>query len=467
MGRRTLRIWAACFCAGAMWAQSQVTLTIDTHAAGAPIPADFLGLSFETSNLLQQPGGGYIFSPGNGALIALFRTLGIRNLRLGGATADMPRYAVPGEEDIDNLFAFAAAADVKVIYTLRLPRSDAARNAAIAEYIERRYGPRLRCFEIGNEPDYYRRIYREIPDYATYSVLWKEVAAAVTGAAPKAKFCGPAAGGMTSWSRSFAADFAKSGRIAAVAQHEYPGENGAYWSGAPARDEMLSRAWMEKYDRLYHSFASTALAGGLPYRLEETNNYTGGAKEASDTFAAALWALDYLHWWAARGAAGINFHNRRWILNTTIYPVDARDDGLKSGYEIHPIGYGLKAFDLGGYGSPAAVSMRNPDAVNLTAYAVRQPDNLFLTVINKKDPGASPRDAKVTIALPLSSAASVMFLAAPDNDVAAKTGITLGGASITGGSWHGTWATLPPDRNGHCTVMVRGSSAAIIRLPLH
>lgn len=42
----------------------------------------------------------------------------------------MPRYAIPGEEDIGHLFAFAA--DVKVIYTLRLPRSGADRDAEIA-----------------------------------------------------------------------------------------------------------------------------------------------------------------------------------------------------------------------------------------------------------------------------------------------------------------------------------------------
>ena len=106
---------------------------------------------------------------------------------------------------------------------------------------------------------------------------------------------------------------------------------------------MLSRAWPENYDRLYQAFAATALANGLPYRLEETNNFTGGAKDATDTFAASLWALDYLHWWAVHGASGMNLHNRRWILNTTIYPVTPADDGLKSGYLLHPIAYGIEA----------------------------------------------------------------------------------------------------------------------------
>ena len=63
-------------------------------------------------------------------------------------------------------------------------------------------------------------------------------------------------------------------------------------SGAPARDAMLSRGWMELYDRLYVSFGAVIKTNGLPYRLEETNNFTGGAKDATDTFTASLRRLD-------------------------------------------------------------------------------------------------------------------------------------------------------------------------------
>src|SRR5437879_4205221 len=221
------RAWPALLIAIAAMAQSPITLTVDVQAPGIAIPDDFLGLSFEASNLLPQPNGGHLFGPANKPLIALFRTLGIRSLRIGGGTADIPRYVIPDERDIDELFAFAAAADVKIIYTLRLPRVDVARDAAIAQYIEQHYAKQLTCLEIGNEPDYYRRVYREIQDYATYRGYWKTIADAVTQAAPSARFCGPAAGGVTAWSRSFAEDFAKSGLIAAMVQHEYPGGDGA------------------------------------------------------------------------------------------------------------------------------------------------------------------------------------------------------------------------------------------------
>jgi hypothetical protein len=453
--------------AGFALAQSPILLTIDTAHPRAAVPPDFPGLSFESSNLLPQPSGKHLFDRANQPLIALFRLLGIRSLRFGGGTADTPRYAVPGEKDIDSLFAFADAADVKIIYTLRLPAADIEEDARIARYIEQHYRSRLTCFEIGNEPDYYRRVYRDIPDYPTYRVLWKRIADAVTKAAPDAKFCGPAAGGITAWSRSFAEDFAKTGRIAALVQHEYPGGDGSLISGEPARDALLSRAWMEFYDRLYVSFAAAARSHGLPYRLEETNNFTGGAKDATDTFAASLWALDYLHWWAAHGAAGVNFHNRRWILNTTIYPVKTEEDGLTSGYLLHPIAYGIKAFVLGSDGAPLPVTIGNPDAVNVNAYAVLHGRDVFVTVINKNDPGTPTRDlmAKIATSLPAASA-EALFLAAPGNDVTSKEGITLGGASLADGSWDGKWTPAERDKEGAVSVMVPGTSAAVVRISI-
>lgn len=449
--------------AGIAVGQSPVRLTIDLHDPGAQIPGDFLGISFESSNLLPQKTGEHLFGPANTPLIGLFKTLGISSLRIGGSTADMPNYAVPDEKDTDELFAFAKAAGVKVLYTLRLPRADVDKDAAIARYIQQHYASQLSCFEIGNEPDFYRRVYREIPDYGTYREHWKQIADAVTRVVPGAKFCGPAAGGTTAWARNFAEDFASSGRIAAVVQHEYPGGDGNLISAAPARDAMLSRGWLELYDRLYNSFAVTARAQRLPYRLEETNNFTGGAKDATDTFTGSLWALDYLHWWAAHGAAGLNFHNRRWILNTTIYPVGG-DDGLKSGYRLHPIAYGIKAFALGGHGAVVPVGIANPEAVNLTAYAVRDGGTLLVTVINKKDPGAKLQDARISIdAAGAGTAAEAIYLAAAGQDLAAKEGITLGGAAIENGQWSGQWTPLGKDER---EIRLPGGSAVIVRLQL-
>ena len=85
-------------------------------------------------------------------------------------------------------------------------------------------------------------------------------------------------------------------------------------------------------------------ADGLPFRFTEANDhYSGGVKDASDTFASALWATvtDFLHWWAAHRAQGVDFHNTQWVVNDVITP------GPNGEMTINPKGYGLKTFDLG------------------------------------------------------------------------------------------------------------------------
>ena len=136
-------------------------------------------------------------------------------------------------------------------------------------------------------------------------------------------------------------------------------------------------------------------AAGLRFRLTESNDYLGGVPGASNAFASALWALDHLHWWAAHGAAGVNFHNRRGLCTATIVP----DPAGGGGYVINPKGYGIKAFRLGSAGQVKPVQVRNPDGINLTAYCVGGAGQDYVTVINKAH-GASAGDAAVTIVPP-------------------------------------------------------------------
>ncbi|MGH8022739.1 MAG: hypothetical protein ACRED1_04100, partial [Limisphaerales bacterium] len=291
--------------AGTVLAQSPVTVTINDRAPGRAVPDDFSGLSYEMQSVLPGKGGKYYFSPKNRPLIAMFRTLGVKSLRVGGNTADRPGIPVPGPADADSLFAFARVAGVKVIYTLRLREGSPSNAVAIAKYIEAHDAPELACFAIGNEPDTFTH------QYAVYRDEWRKYTAAVTAVAPEAKFCGPCATPTRiAWARQFAQDFGKSGLLAFLTQHDYPGGNGARATNcAAARDRMLSPAWLAHYQKVYQRFGAAALANGLPFRFDEANSfYNGGARNVSDTFAAALWGLDYLHWWAAHGASGVNFH---------------------------------------------------------------------------------------------------------------------------------------------------------------
>ena len=73
------------------------------------------------------------------------------------------------------------------------------------------------------------------------------------------------------------------------------------------------------------------------------------------------------------------------------------------------------------------VTVENTNDLNLTAYAIGDAAGLCVTVINKEyGPGA--RDANVIIATKGSAAASAatLFMMAPDGNVSATDGVTLG-----------------------------------------
>ncbi len=128
---------------------------------------------------------------------------------------------------------------------------------------------------------------------------------------------------------------------------------------AAARDKMLSRDWVKGYEKFYAKFVPAAEANKLPYRLEEANSFfNGGAKDVSDTFASALWALDYMYWWALHGAGGINFHTGDNVAagEKSTACKYAAFLTVPDGYAAHPIAYGMKAFDLGSHGRIAPVT---------------------------------------------------------------------------------------------------------------
>jgi hypothetical protein len=463
-------VCAGCLLAGAALAQSPVSVTIGPQPADAAIPVDFLGMSFGMRAVLPDKTGAHFFSPTNTPLVTIFQNLGLRHLRVGGTTVESPpTLAIPGEKDIDSLFAFAQAAHInKVIYSLRLLETNttqnyAATNAAIAQYIWGHYRSQLDCFALGNEPDR-QNIYKQdvtITNFATYLRKWRQFAAAIADAVPQAKFAGPDAGsGNIYWTTRFAQSERNAGIVGVVTEHFYVGGAGRGVTAEHGLEAMLSPAWITANQKLYDKMAAPVLADGLPYRFTEANDhYSGGIPDASDTFSGGLWALDFLHWWAVHDTRGVDFHNTQWVVNDVITRDPAR------GLMVNPKGYGIKAFDLGSHGSTEALTISNPDGINLTAYAVRGTRDHFVTLINKEH-GFGAREANVTVAAPgLVESPEVIFLTAPDGNPAAKTGVKLGGAAINAdGPWLGKWAPLPAGQPGQCAVKVPAASAAIVRI---
>ena len=365
----------------------------------------------------------------------------------------------------------------------------------------------MASFAIGNEPDWHafhtydghpfdpaiREEVSGVPGsaYPSYLDRWRQVADAVLAAAPGARLSGPDTGAYdtttytprpadgVSWTDRFAADEKDSGRIAEVTQHYYVGGGPGKTAAAQAIRNMLSGEWVNRgepghqpdrttyipYPWLYRSNVAAAAARGPRCRLTESNDYLAGVPGASDAFASALWALDYLHWWAAHGAAGVNFHNKQWLRTDTIIPDPARSGR----YATTAKGYGVKAFTLGAAGRVKPVRITNPAGINLTAYCVGGPDADYVTLINKTH-GAQAADAEVTIPPPRAPGggtprAQVMTLAGGEPGNAAGSGATLGGDVITGDRpWDGTWEPVPADPEAGVSVTVRAATAAIVRI---
>ena len=449
-----------------------VSVTIDSQTPGAEIPADFPGLSFEMQRVLADTNGNHFFSAKNKNLVATLKTLGIKNLRVGGNTADRPTLPVPAEADVDNLFAFAKAADLKVIYTLRLNHGEVDAAVKMANYISRKYKKELDCFAIGNEPNVFST------NYAVYIAEWKYFAAQITVPknSPAAKFCGPSVSpGHEKWSAQFANELAGGGQLKFISQHDYPGGDARKFAtnAIGARETILSADMEKHYAKFAANFVPTVISNGLAFRFEEANSlYDGGALDASDTFASALWALNYQWWWANQGMSGINFH--------TGDKVAARDENkpcryatfwtVTNGFNIHPIGYAEKMFSLGSRGKMLPVKISSAQTnLNVTAYAILGADkNYYLTLINQTH-GATATDLTVSIGIKNIDGwkhGQIIRLTAPAGDVAAKTGVTLGGAEITDDAkWNGQWQDFFEPFEKHAfTVELPAASAAVVKL---
>lgn len=453
-------------------AQPIVNVELLPQHAGPAINPNFVGLSFEMKDVLAGTNGTHFFRPSNKQLIALFKQLGIKSLRVGGNTSDRPTLPTPSTNDVDNLFAFARKADVKVIYTLRLNHGNPALAAAMANYIGGKYAQQLDAFVIGNEPNVY------YTNYANYFADWKTYAAQITAAtnSPEARFCGPSVSpGHERWSAQLASAEGSSGLLKFVSQHDYPGGDARRATNAAvARDKILSMDINEHYTVFASHFVPTLLSNALPYRFEEANSYyDGGAPGASDTFASALWALNYQWWWAAHGIIGLNFH--------TGDKVAARDESkpcryatfwtAADGYNVHPIGYAEKMFSLGSRGRilPLRAMPKSPGRLNFEAYAVLGDDkNIYVTLINNNHDATATNLSVVIAAAETSgwSKGAILRLAAPNGDVSQKTGVTLGGAEITDAAkWNGQWQAVPCSKNqAMVQIDLPAASAAIVKL---
>ena len=444
-----------------------VTVIVSPDVGSADISSRFLGLSYEMSMLLPN-NRQYYFDPKDKALVNAFHTLGIKNLRVGANAVDDPRVPVPQEKDIDALFNFARAAGVKVIYSFRLKNGDPTNSARLAGYIAAHDADALDCFSIGNEPDFY------LKTYDAYFAQWKPYYDAILKAVPDAMFDGPSVAGKNNYALELAKALFDGKHLAMASDHYYfLGSGRAGETNPPAtRARFLSNSLHENYEKDYAHIGAVLAAQGVPYRIDEMNScYNGGAKDSSDTYASTLWALDCTHWWAAHHILGMNYHTGESV---------GRDGGFGAanyaafvhqpdghGFIMRPQAYAYLAFTQGAHGRPLDVKIQAASTFNFNAYAYRDGDgSIYVTLINKSY-GDKAQPASVSLQLPQGKTSGIwqrMDLIQKDQDVAAKTDVMLGGASVDPqGIWTGRWKNIKGGKSGNLKIRVSPASATILR----
>jgi Glycosyl hydrolase family 79 C-terminal beta domain len=510
INRRTFLEMTACAmtatCAEGTRAQSTpLSLRVRNDQPGRIVPQTFIGLSYELAQLSEPE----FFSSQHKDLVALCRRLSPSGvLRIGGNTSEFcwfqatpetlaPKLHVPPGDlaqnwmphrlfaiqpaAIDALAGFLDATDWTAIYGLNFGNSTPERAAVEAAYVQQKLGPRLAFFQIGNEPDLYQKASNGTRPpgwgFEDYVREWLAFADAVSARVPDARFGGPDTAASSDWVVRFGDEVApKLGkRLVALSGH--------YYAEGPPNDPRVTTERLLAGDpnvaQSARDIVRTADAHNLIYRMSEGNScYRGGKPGMSNSFAASLWAADYLLTLASLGCAGVNLHggDSRFLSaglgdhNPGLEVAGNKKQSAPNGYytpiatergqaaDARPVYYGmLLAQEFAG---TTMLPVEIEQAGMLRAFAAERNGGAIIALVNKASFG--DKDVAITADKPFQHA-TPRRLTAPALDAA--TGVEFGQAVVNSdGGWRMPVGTRLPVHNGTVHVAVPAASAVLVFL---
>ncbi len=416
-----------------------VSLSMDPATKLASVPTDFMGLSYESGQLVYPD----YFASENTSLIEIFKRLSPAGvLRLGGNLSEFTAWSGtepgtppepsglvgpdPGHREprtftitprsIRNLNAFLQATGWTCIYGLNLGLGTLEQALAEATFVSKTLGSKLVCVQFGNEPDLFRhRDQGNKPwSYEEFLEKWKTFRAAFHDKLPHVMVAGPDTAWNPQWVKRFTQDVPK--EVVMATSHYYP-------EGPPSDPRMNIDLLLHPGTRFNNSCREpleSAKAAGLPFRMSEGNScYNAGKPGVSDTFASALWAADFCLSLASLGCAGVNLHGG---ANGFYSPIVG---STSSGFVVRPEFYGLALAQQFAGKTIHPTSLGTNDA-NLTAYAASQNGRSDLLIIFNKD--ARSVDLTLTGYRAEIKSAAIDLLQAPAID--SKAGLTYNGAVL-------------------------------------
>ena len=433
-----------------------------TVTVGAPLrrlPADFFGLSFETSELARFEAAGVTFD----RMIALIRPGAGAPLpvRVGGRSADETYWrasakgAGPWISELDSrwpdgLARLVRADNLRVQLNVNLAvHSPAMAVRFVSDVMRRVPAGTLSALAIGNEPDLYRlqswldreRVATTTPgtpkswtahyDSAGYVSDFRAYAQALRRAVPGVKLLGPE---LSYPSLGWPGDLLGLGRLApaSLTFHRY-----GVADCTPDQARRLPSPTGFLDDRFSSGLAGTlagdvqfARAHRLTVRVSEMNTVAcGGPAALVQSFATALWAPDVLFEMAKSGVASVNWHIRAAMANA---PVALGTSGMRARPELY--GLAMYARTIGPGGDLLDVRYDSPQNGSVKAWAIRSRGQLRILIIDKS---AQPVSARIAAPAGVSrNPGSLIRLLGPS--VGARHGVTLCGQTIgPDGQWHG------------------------------
>jgi uncharacterized cupredoxin-like copper-binding protein len=466
--------------------------SVTTGSPGLVVPSQFMGLGVGGTSFEAQLG-----EPSTGKNTIL-RQL-INNLTAYGAapitfkvtavdTSSSTTAVIPSAAQIAAMSQLYT--DVGATFFVGVDFADESVSTAVqqaADFASNMPAGSLIGMEIGNEVDNYTHTtegYRTAPYYylTDYANFEPSVLAALQTYQPSAKIVGPAwglpptlSGGSSNIVNNAGSPITindylttEAGNLAFVTQHSYAEQCPSATVNTNS-DYLLTPGAMNCVSSAYIlAGVAPTHAKNLKYRLGETNSVAGGGVQGvSNTFSAALWALDWCSGLAAGGVDGVNFFGdskNQWYTMFSFNTSTTTGTTVYSLNYILPQYYALVLFQQATQNSAAFLPVAYTAAGNQKAYAWKDAaGNIRVLILNKDESGAGT----FSLSIPGYGAGTLTRLTAAN--LAATNGVTLAGQTLdtsVDGTFQGTaYGEVVTPASGNYSFAMPTVSAALLTIP--
>ena len=267
------------------------TVTVNLASTSLTIPANFVGVSWETNDLTS----GLLQGASGTSVCGLMSMLGTNGVfRVGGTSADNVS-GVPLTQSLANAlksYVSCLGANWTLIYNLDYGTNDPTTAVTQAGYIINAFGLNNVVFQVGNE----------VAAQAGYATRWNSYYSALTTAYPTIKLgatdgpIGASTGSIEGWISGLTPGLSG---LTFVSPHYYA-TSGTFLTAA----QLLAYAVGQTFYTDLNTYSSNKVV------FTEWNNESGGGVQGvTDRMMACAWYLNMMMSLSSNGTMGTNAHN--------------------------------------------------------------------------------------------------------------------------------------------------------------